>query len=118
MPAAPWEAGDLNAALAEYAIVAEALAEPSVELRQVGLKPVGDGDDFDEWRTHAAGVPGVRPSLPGWVPFSKLEVLAELESKWRSAVAGTAAPHHDLRQDNVLLDAHDARGSATGTGSL
>ncbi|MGW1894078.1 phosphotransferase family protein [Streptomyces sp. NPDC002004] len=106
MPAAPWKANDLNATLAAYAVTAEALATPSGELEQVGLKPVGDGGDFDDWRTLASGAPGPTLSLSGWVPFDMLDPLAELESAWRSAVAGTAVLHHDLRQDNVLLDAH------------
>ncbi|MGW1053481.1 phosphotransferase family protein [Streptomyces sp. NPDC002521] len=106
MPAAPWKTGELNAVLAAYAVTAEALATPTVELQQVGLKPIGDGDDFDDWRVLASGVPSTTLSLPDWLPFDKLDALAELESAWRAAVAGTAVLHYDLRQDNVLLDTH------------
>lgn len=104
MPTAPWKTDDLNATLAAYAVTAEALAVPSAELQQVGLTPVGDGGDFDDWRTLAAGALDPTLSVPGWMPFDKLGTLAELESSWRSAVAGKAVLHHDLRQDNVLLD--------------
>ncbi|QES57148.1 aminoglycoside phosphotransferase [Streptomyces venezuelae] len=109
MPAAPWRTDELDAALAAYAVTAEALAVPSGGLEHVGLRPVGDGGDFDTWRTLASGrtaAPGPAPSLFGWVPSGTLDALAELESGWRQAVAGTAVLHHDLRQDNVLLDAH------------
>lgn len=106
MPDAPWRTDDLNAALAAYAVTAEALAVPSAELQQIGLKPVGDGGDFNDWRTLASGGLYPAPSLPGWVPFDRLAALAELESAWRSAVAGASVLHHDLRQDNILLDAH------------
>ncbi|MGW8395244.1 phosphotransferase family protein [Streptomyces lydicus] len=106
MPAAPWTTDDLNLTLATYAVTAEALAEPSEQLQQVGLKPVGDGGDFDDWRTVTSGAPSAKVSLPDWVPFDKLDALAELASAWRPAVAGNAVLHHDLRQDNVLIDAH------------
>ncbi|MGW0731814.1 phosphotransferase family protein [Streptomyces sp. NPDC002851] len=106
MPAAPWRTDELNTTLAAYAITAEALATAPEELQQVGLRPVGDGGDFNDWRTLASGSPGTTVSLPRWVPVDKREALAKLESGWRSAVAGTAVLHHDLRQDNVLLDVH------------
>ncbi|GAA3834306.1 hypothetical protein GCM10022403_078940 [Streptomyces coacervatus] len=116
MPSAPWKTDDLNVTLAAYAVTAEALAVPSVELQQVGLKPVGDGGDFDDWRTLAAGTLDPTLSVPGWMPFDKLGALAELESVLGSAVAGTAVLHHDLRQDNVLIDTSNGACSATGTG--
>ncbi|WP_030687067.1 phosphotransferase [Streptomyces globisporus] len=108
MPAAPWQAEELAATLDAYATTAEALAAPSGQLQQVGLQPVGDGGDFDDWRTQASSGPSAI-ALPGWVPKGKLDELAKLEEAWRQAVAGSAVLHHDLRQDNVLID---ARGSA------
>ncbi|MFG3041767.1 phosphotransferase family protein [Streptomyces sp. NPDC048330] len=107
MPAVPWRVDELTASLDAYATTAEALAAPSEQLQEVGLKPVGDGGDFDDWRTQASGGPSV-VTLPGWVPTGKVDVLADLEEAWRQAVAGSAVLHHDLRQDNILID---ARGS-------
>ncbi|MBH5335267.1 aminoglycoside phosphotransferase family protein [Streptomyces pactum] len=104
MPATPWRPDELAAVLEAYAVTAEALSVPSGRLRDVGLRPVTDGD-FADWRRRAAGGPDT-VRLPGWVPAGKLDALAGLETDWRRAVAGDSVLHHDLRQDNVLLDPH------------
>ncbi len=105
MPVAPWRADELTATLDAYAQTAEALGAPSERLRQIGLKPLGDGGDFDDWRTQASTGPGA-VTLPKWVPTEKVDVLANLEAEWRQSAAGNAVLHNDLRQDNVLIDAH------------
>ncbi|MFE6778315.1 aminoglycoside phosphotransferase family protein [Streptomyces sp. NPDC057702] len=104
MPATPWRTDELTATLDAYALTAEALATPSGELRHVDLRPVGDSGDFDDWRTRRSDGPDALP-LPDWMPLDRLDALADLEAGWRAAVAGDAVLHHDLRQDNVLIDA-------------
>ncbi|MFE3636628.1 phosphotransferase family protein [Streptomyces sp. NPDC059168] len=103
MPSAPWNPGDLAATLDAYTVTAEALSTPSAALQQVGLKLIGDGSDFDDWRGLASGASSAE-ALPPWVPTNRFDTLAELETQWRQAVAGDAVLHHDLRQDNILLD--------------
>ncbi|MGW7337695.1 phosphotransferase family protein [Streptomyces sp. NPDC054808] len=107
MPTTPWKSDELTATLDAYRITAEALSTPPTALQHVGLKPVGDGGDFADWRNVARGATSTK-ALPSWVPLDLLDVLASLESGWREAVAGNAVLHHDLRQDNVLIDAYGA----------
>jgi hypothetical protein len=107
MPSAPWNADELAATLDAYTVTAEALSAPSEALQQVGLKPLGDGSDFADWRGLASGTSSAE-ALPTWVPTNRLDTLADLETQWRQAVAGDAVLHHDLRQDNVLLDTNGA----------
>ncbi|MGJ5804997.1 phosphotransferase [Streptomyces europaeiscabiei] len=107
MPSAPWNADELAATLDAYTVTAEALSTPSETLQQVGLKSIGDGNDFADWRGLVSGTSSVE-ALPAWVPTNRLETLAALETQWRQAVAGDAVLHHDLRQDNVLLDTNGA----------
>lgn len=107
MPAAPWKPDELASTLNACTIKAEALSTPSAALQKVGLKPIGDGSDFADWRDLTGGA--TSPSiLPEWVPTDRLDALAELESHWRQAVTGDAVLHHDLRQDNVLIDTNGA----------
>jgi hypothetical protein len=106
MPSAPWQPDELASTLDAYTITAEALSTPSAALRDVGLKPIGDGSDFTDWRDLAGGTSS--DLLPPWVPTDRRDALAELESQWRQAVAGDAVLHHDLRQDNVLIDTNGA----------
>ncbi|MEU6147613.1 phosphotransferase [Streptomyces sp. NPDC047081] len=107
MPTEPWKRHELVATLAAFATTAEALSSPPEQLMQVGLKPVGAGGDFGDWRDLQAGVTKV-DLLPEWVPVQLLDPLAELEGGWRQATAGNAVLHHDLRQDNVLIDINEA----------
>jgi hypothetical protein len=41
-------------------------------------------------------------------PLQLTQRLAELETQWRKATAGDAVLHHDLRQDNLLIDSRGA----------
>ncbi|MEU9395941.1 phosphotransferase [Streptomyces sp. NPDC048324] len=105
LPATPWKPDELKATLDAYTITAEALATPPARLQHIGLKPVGADGDFADWRNLARGVTPTNV-LPSWMPLDLLDVLAGLESGWREAVAGNAVLHHDLRQDNVLIDTY------------
>ncbi|WP_189957715.1 aminoglycoside phosphotransferase [Streptomyces alanosinicus] len=105
LPTTPWKPNELTAALDAYTITAEALSTPPARLQHVGLKRVGEGGDFVDWRNLVGGATSVNV-LPSWMPLELLDVLASLESGWREAVAGNAVLHHDLRQDNVLIDTY------------
>ncbi|WP_172387265.1 phosphotransferase family protein [Streptomyces sp. MNP-20] len=107
MPAAPWKPDELAATLDACTIKAQTLATPSAALQEAGLKPIGDASDFADWRDLTSGATSV-DILPAWVPTDRMDALAELECQWRRAVAGDAVLHHDLRQDNVLIDANGA----------
>ncbi|MFE4869495.1 phosphotransferase family protein [Streptomyces sp. NPDC056682] len=99
----PWQPEELAAALAAWASASEALAEPSEPLLLTGLLPVGESGDFADWRALAAGTTKT-DLLPNWAPIHLLDTLANLEAGWREATKGDAVLHHDLRQDNILLD--------------
>lgn len=103
LPATPWNPDELTATLDAYTTTAEALSTPPTGLQHVGLKPVGDAGDFADWRNLVGGATPTNILAP-WVPLDLLDVLASLEGGWREAVAGNAVLHHDLRQDNVLID--------------
>lgn len=107
MPSAAWKPDELASSLDSCTVTAEALSTPSAALQEVGLKPIGDGSDFADWR-HLAGGTTSTDSLPTWLPINRLEALAELETQWRQAVAGDAVLHNDLRQDNILIDSSGA----------
>ncbi|WP_330347648.1 phosphotransferase [Streptomyces sp. NBC_00582] len=107
MPAEPWQPSDLDATLNAYAAAAEMLSAPSAQLLRLGLKPVSAEGDFTAWRDLQAGSAKAE-LLPAWVPLPRTRQLAELESHWREATAGNAVLHHDLRLDNVLIDAGGA----------
>lgn len=107
LPATPWKADELSATLNAYTITAEALSTQPASLQHVGLRPVGDDGDFADWRNLARSATPT-DVLPAWMPPGLLDGLASLESGWREAVAGNAVLHHDLRQDNVLIDASGA----------
>ncbi|MGW6021226.1 hypothetical protein [Streptomyces sp. NPDC055099] len=107
MPMAPWKPNGLASTLDACTIKAEALPSPSAELQEVGLKPIGDGSDFVDWRDLTSGATSV-DILPAWVPADRMDALAGLGLRWRRAVVGDAVLHHDLRQDNVLIDATGA----------
>lgn len=60
---------------------------------------------FSGWRRLAAG-DGDAVRLPDWAA-SNLDSLAEVESGWEAAAAGTSLLHADLRADNLLIDADE-----------
>lgn len=103
MPSAPWRPDELTATFEAYTTTAEALSTPPAALQMVGLKPIGDDSDFADWRNLTGGATSA-DVLPAWVPTHLLDALAGLEAQWRKAVAGDSILHHDLRQDNVLID--------------
>ncbi|MEY9839585.1 phosphotransferase family protein [Streptacidiphilus sp. EB103A] len=102
MPTDPWQSHELAATLEACTQTAEALAQPSQALLDLGLKPLHEEGDFDEWRQRASNT-GQANSLPRWLPRSLIGPLADLESSWAKDTAGESVLHHDLRRDNVLI---------------
>ncbi|MFI2712812.1 phosphotransferase family protein [Micromonospora sp. NPDC018662] len=103
-PRLPWDPAELAAALAAYAEVATALAEPPGDLVALGLPRLADlaRDDILWWGEVAAG----REPLPEAAAGAPLAELVALESRlpgYADAAPGLA--HGDLRVDNLLLDA-------------
>ncbi|MGS2617574.1 phosphotransferase family protein [Micromonospora sp. LZ34] len=105
-PRLPWDPAELAAALAGYAQLAAALADPPAELVALGLPRLADlaREDILWWGEVAAGREPP-PPLPAPVR-GRLPELVTLESRLpRYAAAGTGLIHGDLRLDNVLVDA-------------
>ncbi|TQF01948.1 aminoglycoside phosphotransferase [Kitasatospora acidiphila] len=103
MPVDPWQQNELDAVLVACSRTAELLAEPSRQLLDQGLHPLADEVSFEYWRQADAGTAAV-DELPDWFPRCLIAALAELESTWIEATAGSSVLHHDLRRDNLLLD--------------
>ncbi|MEV6525916.1 aminoglycoside phosphotransferase family protein [Longispora sp. NPDC051575] len=100
---------DLDRVLAAWHHVIDALATPPRALLDVGLRTAEEdnGPAFAGWRRIAAGEVPDR-ILGDWFPRDLIVPLAHLENDWATATAGTAVVHHDLRMDNVVLDAAGA----------
>jgi aminoglycoside phosphotransferase (APT) family kinase protein len=105
-PRLPWDPAELTAALAGYAEVAAALAEPPATLTGLGLPHLADlaREDILWWGEVAAGR---EPSPPLPAPVrDRLPDLVALESLLPGYAAGASGLiHGDLRLDNVLIDA-------------
>lgn len=98
-PRLPWSAEDLDRVLGMLARLAEDLTpSPWQQAPELAERM---GRAFSGWRRLAAG--GVPAGLDDW-SRRHLDALAELESGWETAAAGTTLLHHDVRADNLLLD--------------
>jgi aminoglycoside phosphotransferase (APT) family kinase protein len=95
-PAVPWRPEDLDRVLAALRELARDLTPSPIDAPTLAET---FGDRFDGWRSFARGK--VRPSDP-WAA-SNLDRLADLESGWEAASAGSTLLHADLRADNILL---------------
>lgn len=102
LPRLPWDPAELDAALATYAEVAAALADPPADLVALGLPRLANlaRDDILWWGEVAAGREPT-PELPPWAP---LPDLVALESRLPGYAATGGLAHGDLRVDNLLLD--------------
>ncbi|MCW6008040.1 phosphotransferase [Micromonospora sp. CPCC 205371] len=105
MPALPWQPADLDAALAAWAVAAEALRRPPAELEAVGLPPLSGlaRGDLSWWREIATGAEPMPPTAPAWVE-KRLDELVKLEARLPSLAATSGVTHCDLRLDNILID--------------
>ncbi|MGV8967154.1 MAG: phosphotransferase family protein [Cellulomonas sp.] len=106
-PEQPWRRDELDRVLA--AITELAAARPLVPNSLLSIE-AALADDFHGWRTIAAAPASNRArgaatfgARGDWV-LAHLDELAQWESGWAAAAAGTALIHGDLRADNVLLD--------------
>jgi len=108
MPRFPWLPGELDATLAAYAKVAEALRHPPAGLVALGAPRLADlvRADLAWWAELDAGRETV-PQLPA-VGRDHLPELAALEARLPGYVESTSLIHGDLRVDNVLLDSSGA----------
>jgi hypothetical protein len=101
-PRHPWDPGEL-------AMVADALATMHDELTP---SPVPDIESLSAYAVHLFGGWSTLASLgapAGLDPWAAahLDRLAELESGWPEACAGSTLVHGDVRADNVLIAADD-----------
>ncbi|WP_405090827.1 phosphotransferase [Micromonospora sp. NBC_01392] len=103
-PRLPWDPAELAAALATYADVAAALAEPPGDLVALGLPRLADlaRDDILWWGEVAAGREPL-PAAAAGVPLAELVALESRLPGYADAAPGLA--HGDLRVDNLLIDA-------------
>ncbi len=100
-PRYPWEANEFDMVAGALAAMHAALTpspEPAVEPLAVYARRL-----FGGWGTLAAL--GAPPGLDLWAR-QHLNELAELESGWPEACAGSTLVHGDVRADNVLVT-HD-----------
>jgi aminoglycoside phosphotransferase (APT) family kinase protein len=104
VPALPWVAGELDAALRAWEAATSALARPSAELLAIGLPRLPDliRSDLSWWTAIAAGQAPM-PTTPNWVP-ERLAELAALERALPALAAGAGMLHGDLRLDNIMID--------------
>ncbi|MBE1492866.1 phosphotransferase family protein [Plantactinospora soyae] len=103
MPGLPWVPAELDATLAAYATVAEALRKPPPGLIALGAPRLDElvRADLAWWGELAAGRETL-PNLPD-VARHRLPELAALEARLPGYVESTSMSHGDLRVDNVLL---------------
>jgi aminoglycoside phosphotransferase (APT) family kinase protein len=100
-PRHPWDADELD----RVADALSALHEELTPAPDAGIEPLADFARhlFGGWRALAeAGSPPVSGGLDPWAA-EHLDALAELESAWPEACAGSTLVHGDVRSDNVLL---------------
>ena len=104
VPALPWAANELAAALEAWAAAAKVLAEPPADVLAIGLPRLPDliRDQLSWWTEIAAGRCPM-PATPRGVP-ERLAELAALEQALPALAGGGGMLHGDLRLDNVLID--------------
>lgn len=98
-PREPWTLPDLDVVMPAIADLGRAVTPVEI----AGLASVVDRHRsiFDGWRRLASG-DGDLAALPRWVA-SRIDHLADIESRWEEAAAGDRLLHADLRADNVLI---------------
>jgi aminoglycoside phosphotransferase (APT) family kinase protein len=101
-PAEPWDRAELELVLAAMNRLHELLTpSPLVAAPTIAEHYAAD---LTGWRTLAAAPPASSAVLDPWCR-RHLDELAELESGWADAAAGTTLLHDDLRADNMLITA-------------
>jgi aminoglycoside phosphotransferase (APT) family kinase protein len=102
MPQEPWVPAELDRVLHALAELAESLTPTPVAAPPVAARLK---ESFRGWRRLVAARNGGADDLTGLDPWAvlRLDRLADLESGWPEALAGTTLTHCDLRADNLLL---------------
>ncbi|MCW2869981.1 aminoglycoside phosphotransferase family protein [Actinacidiphila oryziradicis] len=102
MPQEPWVPAELDRVLHALAELAESLTPTPVAAPPVAARLE---ESFRGWRRLVAARNGGADDLTGLDPWAvlRLDRLADLESGWPEALAGTTLTHCDLRADNLLL---------------
>ena len=95
VPARPWVAAELDAAVDALDRLAVVPAPPGLPAAQDEL-----ADEFGGW----ARLQGAATELSGW-ELRLLDRLVELEAGWPAAVEGDRLLHLDARADNMLMTA-------------
>lgn len=98
-PAIPWKHDELDRVLAAIDELARQLTPSPIE-----APPIGEllADDLTGWRELAAKDTNGLADVDEWA-HRNLARLADIESGWTDASAGTTLLHGDLRADNIVL---------------
>lgn len=104
LPLLPWTVAELDAALAMYVEISDALRSPPAALVALGLPRLTDlaREDLAMWQEIGAGIEPL-PDLPPGLP-ARLPELAALEARLPGYADVPTLIHCDLRLDNVLID--------------
>jgi aminoglycoside phosphotransferase (APT) family kinase protein len=99
-PAEPWDRAELEQVLAAMNRLHDLLTPSPL----VAAPTIAEhyATDLTGWRTLAEAAPTSSAALDPWCR-RHLDELAELESGWADAAAGTTLLHDDLRSDNMLI---------------
>jgi Ser/Thr protein kinase RdoA (MazF antagonist) len=95
-PEMPWRRDELDRVLEALTDLSQALTPAPIDAPPLTERY---GELFQGWRLLAEEAP---KSLDHWAA-ERLDVLAELESRWEKASAGETLLHADIRADNILL---------------
>ena len=108
VPALPWAPAELQAALSAWSTAAAALTEPTDELLDVGVPPLGEivRAEMSWWSEITSGREPFPRIARETVARDRLDELVALERGLPGLVAGSGVLHGDLRIDNVLIDHH------------
>ncbi|GGL14834.1 phosphotransferase family protein [Mangrovihabitans endophyticus] len=104
VPALPWSAADLAAALHAWRVASQALSPPPAALAGDELPTLAEILRADlSWWTEILAGRAPMPSGPGWLA-RRVPELAALEQGLPALSRGPGMLHGDLRIDNVLVD--------------
>ncbi|WP_229072135.1 phosphotransferase family protein [Actinoplanes sp. DH11] len=106
IPALPWSAANLDAALASWSTAASALTVPPPQIRDAGLPLLPDilRHEMSWWSLIESGHGPMPATARDTLAPSHLSELAALERALPDLATGTALCHGDLRVDNVMID--------------
>ncbi len=101
-PQQPWDNDELQRVLEAIGDLAEIMTPAPVHAPAVAA-----ADGTNTWLNMQSTTPHEKLiEIDPWIP-AKLDLLAEIESRWERASKGTTLLHCDLRADNILLTTDD-----------